>query len=97
MRVVLCYSGHMSQEFIAIIIVGVAIAGLILRMGSRLDNRIDELGKELRQDNKDQGERISGLIAEVAALKATVETFFRLRVDPPQPPEGEPRDHDKAA
>ena len=43
----------------------------------------------LRQDIKSQGERldeqgkdIKTLIADVAALKATVETFFRLRVDP---------------
>ena len=48
----------------------------------------------LRQDIKAQGERIDEqgkdiktLIAEVAALKATVETFFRVRVDPPQPPD----------
>ena len=34
----------------------------------------------LRQD-------IKTLIADVAALKATVETFFRLSVDPPQPPD----------
>ena len=44
----------------------------------------------LRQEIKSQGERldeqgkdIKTLIADVAALKATVETFFRLRVDPP--------------
>lgn len=48
----------------------------------------------LRQDIKAQGERIDEqgkdikiLIADVAALKATVETLFRLRVDPPQPPD----------
>ena len=48
----------------------------------------------LRQDIKAQGERIDEqgkdikiLIAEVAALKAMVETFFRVRVDPPQPPD----------
>lgn len=48
----------------------------------------------LRQDIKAQGERIDEqgkdiktLIADVAALKATVETFFRVRVDPPQPPD----------
>ena len=48
----------------------------------------------LRQDIKAQGERIDEqgkdikiLIAEVAALKATVETFFRVRVDLPQPPD----------
>lgn len=48
----------------------------------------------LRQDIKAQGERIDEqgrdiktLLADVASLKATVETFFRLRVDPPQPPD----------
>ena len=48
----------------------------------------------LRQDIKAQGERIDEqgrdiktLLADVAALKATVETFFRLRVGPPQPPD----------
>ena len=48
----------------------------------------------LRQDIKSLGERfeergkdIRTLIADVAALKATVETFFRVRVDPQQPPD----------
>ena len=44
--------------------------------GERHDKRIDEQGKDIRT-----------LIAEVSALKATVETFFRLRVDPHQPPD----------
>ena len=48
----------------------------IKAQGNRLDKRIDEQGKDIRT-----------LIADVAALKATVETFFRLRVDPPQPPD----------
>ena len=38
--------------------------------------------------------RIDGLEKEVAALKATVETFFRVRIDPP-PPGSE--HHDQAA
>ena len=48
----------------------------IKTQGERLDKRIDEQGKDIRT-----------LIADVAALKATVETFFRLRVDPPLPPD----------
>ena len=48
----------------------------IQAQGERLGKRIDEQGKDIRT-----------LIADVAALKATVETFFRLRVDPPQPPD----------
>ena len=52
---------------------------------------IDEQGRTLRQDIKEQSERITGLIADVAALKATIETFFRVRVDP-NPPDPEHRD-----
>ena len=48
----------------------------IKSQGGRLDKRIDEQGKDIKT-----------LIADVAALKATVETFFRLSVDPPQPPD----------
>lgn len=44
----------------------------IKTQGECLDKRIDEQGKDIKT-----------LIADVAALKATVETFFRLRVDPP--------------
>ena len=59
----------------------------------------------LRQDIKALGERIDEhgkdikiLIADVAALKATVETLFRLRVEPPQPPDNPGADQtDKAA
>ncbi|MCY4363832.1 MAG: hypothetical protein OXE42_16900, partial [Gammaproteobacteria bacterium] len=48
----------------------------IKAQGERSDKRTDEQGKDIRT-----------LIAEVSALRATVETFFRLRVDPPQPPD----------
>ena len=48
----------------------------IKSLGERLDKRIDEHGKDIKI-----------LIADVAALKATVETIFRLRVDPFQPPD----------
>ena len=48
----------------------------IKAQGERLDKRIDDQGKDIRT-----------LIADVAALKATVETFIRLRVDPPLPPD----------
>ena len=72
----------------------IALAGLIIglfvwlrsdvrELGVRLDKRIDEQGQELRSMGK-----------EVAALKATIETFFRVRIDPPPP---EPEHHDQAA
>ena len=32
-------------------------------------------------------QEIRTLIADVAALKATMVTFFRVRIDPPQPPD----------
>ena len=48
----------------------------IKAQGERSDKRTDEQGKDIRT-----------LIAEVSALKATVETFFRVRIDPPQPPD----------
>lgn len=48
----------------------------IKTQGERLDKRLDEQGKDIRT-----------LIADVSALKATVETFFRVRIDPPQPPD----------
>lgn len=59
----------------------------IKALGERLDKRIDEHGKDIKT-----------LIADVAALKATVETFFRLRMDPSQPPDNPGADQaDKAA
>lgn len=48
----------------------------IKAQGERLDKRIDEQGKDIKT-----------LIADMATLKATVETFFRVRIDPPQPPD----------
>ena len=71
----------------------IALAGLLVglfvwlrsdirELGARLDKRIDEQAQELRVLGK-----------ELAALKATVETFFRVRIDPPPSPE----QHDKAA
>ena len=73
---------------------GRELRGAIKAQGGELRREIKAQGGELRQEIKAQGERIDEqgkdikiLIAEVAALKATVETFLRLRVDPPQPPD----------
>ncbi|MCY4155489.1 MAG: hypothetical protein OXD47_04885 [Gammaproteobacteria bacterium] len=63
------------QILTAIIGVGVALAGLILR----LSTRIDALDKRIDKTTDRLGQVEQGL----AALKATVETFFRVRVDPP--------------
>ncbi len=77
----LCYIGAMEphvQILFAIVGVGVALAGLILRLGTRIDKLDDRLGK--------LSDRLGQVEQGLAALKATVETFFRLRVDPPDSP-----------
>ena len=61
--------------------------------GSRLDKEIKEQGARLGKQISEQGKEIEGVKIEVASLRATVETYFRVRVDPPpaaavaEPPE----------
>ena len=71
---------------VTILLVGLGLAGLILRQGTRLD-KLDS-----RMDRLEA--RINELAIEIASLKATVETFFRVRIDPPPPG---PEHHEKAA
>ena len=56
--------------------------------GDRLDKAIKEQGIRLDKEIKEQGEKHSNDLTEVkvevAALRATVETYFRVRVDPPR-------------
>ena len=59
--------------------------------GRELRNMITELGqkhsKEIAEQGKEIGavkKEIGGVKIEVASLRATVETYFRVRVDPPQ-------------
>ena len=54
----------MSQEFFAIIGAAVAISGLILRLGARMDTRIDGLDKRI--DGLDK--RINGLEGRIDGL-----------------------------
>ena len=79
----------------------IALAGLMIglfawlrtdirTLGERLDKRIDEQGKDI----KTMSTRLSTLEQTAAALKATVETYFRVRVDRPMIP---PDPQDKAA
>ena len=87
----------MSTELIAILGVGVTIVGVILN-GQRsqradikdLRKEMQEQGVRLGKEIKEQGEKHSNEITEVklevAALKATVDTYFRVRVDPPMQP-----------
>ena len=81
---------------------GAALAGLIItgQNGLRTEMReqrkeMQEQGVRLGKEIKEQGEKHSNEITEVkvevAALKATVDTYFRVRVDPPlQPAVAEP-------
>ena len=69
----------------------IALAGLIVGLFAWLRMDIRELGQRFERLDV----RIGNLEKEVAALKATVETYFRVRIDPPiQPTPGE---HDQAA
>ena len=89
----------MSPELIGILSVGASLAVLFMGLfawlrqdmkeqGKELRNMITEQGQELRNMITEQGQKHSDEITEVkievASLKATVETYFRVRVDPPQ-------------
>ena len=66
---------------------GKALNGPIKTQGDELRLEIKVQGERLNKRINEQGKDIRTLIAEVSALRATVETFFRVRIDPPQPPD----------
>ena len=89
---------------VTIISASIALAGLIITGQNGLRSEMREQRKEMQEQGvrlgkeiKEQGEKHSNEITEVklevAALKATVDTYFRVRVDPPtqsavaEPPE----------
>ena len=85
----------MSPEVIGIVTAGTGLAALFVGLFAWLRQDIKEQGKEikeqgqeLRKEINEQGQKHSNELTEVkvevAALKATVETYFRVRVDPPQ-------------
>ncbi|MDE0155086.1 MAG: hypothetical protein OXS28_05760 [Gammaproteobacteria bacterium] len=81
----------MSPELIGIISVGASLAVLIMGLFAWLRQDMKGQGKEIKELHKkitEQGQKHSDEITEVkievASLKATVETYFRVRVDPPQ-------------
>ena len=88
----------MSMEFIAIISATIALASLIITGQNGLRREMREQRKEMQEQRKEmqeQGQKhskeITEVKVEVAALKATVDTYFRVRVDPPlQPAVAEP-------
>ena len=83
----------MSPELIGIISASASLAALIIGLFAWLRQDMKEQGQELRNMITEQGKEIEGVKIEVAALRATVETYFRVRVDPPptaavaEPPE----------
>ena len=81
----------MSPELIGIISVGAGLAVLFVGLFAWLRQDIKEQGRDLRNMITEQGKEIKGVKKEiegvkieVASLRATVETYFRVRVDPPR-------------
>ena len=71
------------QPLIEALTIIVPLTAIMVTLFAWLRQDIKSLGERVEEQGKD----IKILIADVAALKATVETLFRLRVDPPQPPD----------
>ena len=63
----------MTPELIAIIAVGVALAALILRQGSRLDKRIDDLKQEVSERFKSLEDRMTQVEKQQAKLEGLLE------------------------
>ena len=74
----------MSTELIAILGVGATIVGVILNGQRSQRTDIKDLRKEMQEQGEKHSKEITEVKVEVAALKATVDTYFRVRVDPPQ-------------
>ena len=70
----------MSPELIGIISVGAGLAVLFVGLFAWLRQDMKEQGKEIKGVKKE----IEGMKIEVASLRATVETYCRVRVDPPR-------------
>ena len=78
----------MSPELIAILTVGVALAGLMLTLLTRIDRRIDRL--EQRVDRLEQ--RLEQRIDDLAERLARLEGLIAARLDlwrPPEDPAGQ--------
>ena len=66
----MCYAPGMSPETIAILAVGVALAGLMLRGQYSLDKRVDELRRDLGELRRDLDKRVNELRGDIAGLDA---------------------------
>ena len=78
----------MSTELITIIVTiisaKIALAALGLGLFAWLRQDIKEQRREIKEQGQTHSKEIEEVKIEVASLKATVETYFRVRVDPPQ-------------
>ena len=74
----------MSPELIGIISVGASLAVLFMGLFAWLRQDMNKLDKRITEQGQKHSDEITEVKVEVAALKATVETYFRVRVDPPQ-------------
>ncbi len=73
----------MSPELIGTISIGAGLAAIMVGLFAWLRQDIKEQGKEIKQQGQKHSDELTEVKVEVAALKATVETYFRVRVDPP--------------
>ena len=55
-----------------------------VRLSKEIKEQGVRLGKEIKEQSEKHSKEITEVKVEVAALKATVDTYFRVRVDPPQ-------------
>ena len=72
---------------VTIISASLALAGLIITGQNGLRTEMREQRIEIqgqRKEMQEQGKEIEGVKIELASLRSTVETYFRVRVDPPQ-------------
>ena len=75
---------EVSPELTGIISVGASLAVLIIGLFAWLRQDMNKLDKRITEQGQKHSDEITEVKVEVAALKATVETYFRVRVDPPQ-------------
>ena len=69
---------------VTIISASIALASLIITGQNGLRREMREQRKEMQEQGEKHSNEITEVKLEVASLKATVETYFRVRVDPPQ-------------
>ena len=84
---------QLSSELIAILGVGVAIIGLVLHQGRRLDRRIDALAVHMNEQHRQTNEQfrqmneqfriLSDRVARIEGKLDLFETFIAYRNEPP--------------